>query len=204
MQGPEISFSMLQNLRPTQQLWVPTSLVPGIVQARGNAFVSQSRELEEDLLVVDFDEKSDSFKSMYRSTRVHKSHIELAHFQNHLCADFKVFDTLHKLKSKFVRWTLGQKTAFLAQSALDRPIIPVKRQASTLRLRYRQVCLQCHRTGHLKEECIFRCAPPIGLTANQRTLYKFLKDWKSNLLPLKTLRRKGKTPSLASLLSFEK
>jgi len=112
--------------------------------------------------------------------------------------------TLPKLRAGFVKWSLGEKTRFLARAAIDRPIIPKKRRASTLNIRYRQLCVQCHRTGHIADECIFQCRKPIGLTPNQKKLYAFLKKWKSPLLPLKSLRKKGKTPSLQSLLSFEK
>ena len=204
MKEGEFDFSVLQQLKPTQHHWIPRTQVAQVVQSRGNAFVVRSKELEEKLLQVDFESKPPDFQELYRSTRTHVPHTELSHFHDKLCDDLKMFYTLPKIHSKFVKWSLGRKTEFLARCAIDRPIIPKKRRASTLRLRHRQICLQCHRTGHVEDECIFKCHKPVGLTTNQRVLYNFLKHWRSPLLPLKSLRREGKTPSLKQLLAFER
>ena len=197
-------YSVLQTLKPTQHHWIPTSQLADVVRTRGNAFVVRSKELEEKLLQVNFEQKPKSFQELYGSTRDHPHHTELMHFHHKLCDDLHVFDRLPRLRSDFVKWSLGEKTKFLAQSALDRPTVPQKRRRSTLLQRHRQVCLQCHRTGHVQDECIFTCHKPIGLTKNQRILYNFLRRWKSPLLPLKSLRKNGKTPSLKQLLGFEK
>ena len=204
MKNGEFDFSTLQQLKPTQHHWIPRTQMAQVVSSKGNAFVVRSKELEEKLLQVNFESKPQNFQELYRSSRTHVPHTELLHFHDKLCDDLKMFYTLPKLRSKFVKWSLGKKTEFLARSALDRPMIPKKRRASTLRVRHRQICLQCHRTGHVEDECIFKCHRPVGLTRNQKLLYNFLKHWKSPLLPLKSLRSEGRTPSLKQLLAFEK
>ena len=44
-------------------------------------------------------------------TRTHLPHTELPHFHDKLCDDLKVFYTLPKIRSRFVKWSL-KKTAF--------------------------------------------------------------------------------------------
>ena len=96
-------------------------------------FCCTLEELRKEFLQVNFELKPKSFQELPVSTREHPHHTEFEYFHHNICDDLHVFDRLPKLRSNFVKWPLGEKTAFLTKSALDRPTMPRKRRFSTLR-----------------------------------------------------------------------
>ena len=73
-------FSPIQTLKPTQSNWIPFSQVGDMVRTQGNVFVIKSQTLEKELQTVDFQAKSDEFKALYSSTRIHPPYEEMKIF----------------------------------------------------------------------------------------------------------------------------
>ena len=92
-------FSVLQELKPTQDRWVPSSFLMERVSTIGNAFVVRSAEAEKLLREVSFASKPPEFQKLYVSNRKHPTFEELDSFHTHLAPDFVRLDILHQKSS---------------------------------------------------------------------------------------------------------
>ena len=194
-------FSVMQKLVPTQYNWVPSSTLLERVSAIGTSFVTRSLEAESFLKTVEFCTKPSEFQKLYVSQRKHPTFEELADYHNQLAPDFLILRSVKKLYASppaEVR-SVGWKCKFL------RTKVPAfRRRRSQLLQRQKQICCECHRSGHGKDECLFRVRNPKFLTPAQQALYNFLgSSWKSKVV-IEPLGTNGKTPSLAQLQAFSR
>ena len=193
-------FGVFQKLRPTQSNWVPLSVLEHQVREIGSAFVARSREVETLLRSIEFASKPVEFQRLYLSARKHPKFTDLECFHHQVAPDFEQLSRVrlkHPTVSATTR-TVGWKCNFL------RSQVPAfRRRRSQLLQRRKQICCECHRTGHDTSECLFRTRSPQFLTEAQQLLYEFLGNWKSKV-KIKHLGTEGKSPNLAQLQKFSR
>ena len=193
-------FSVLQKLRPTQSNWVPRSVLEQQVSEIGSAFVARSQEVETLLRSIDFASKPAEFQRLYLSSRTHPKFADLECFHHKVAPDFEQLSRVrlkHSSPSATIR-TVGWKCNFLRSQ-----VPSFRRRRSQLLQRRKQICCECHRTGHDTSECLHRTRSPQFLTEAQQLLYEFLGSWKSKI-KIKHLGTEGKSPTLLQLQKFSR